>query len=251
MPSQSEALRTPIDTLKKSAVARYIQLATLFRRRIETGDWPVGDQISTVEVLSKEFGVATMTIRQALNVLEEEGLIERFRAKGTFVRQRPRRDLWCDVQTDWSGMLIARDGAAIEVISDTQNVDLPVRQSEIGNAGESYRHLRRRHTRDGEAYYFADIYLSERIVALVTEDSFAKKAAMSLVAEVDGLKITDATQTLTIDTADMELAEMINVPLGHPIAKVERCAVDETGEIVLLANGIYRGDRVRIDFKLR
>ena len=82
------------DTLRKSAVARYLQLASLFRRRIEAGEWKVGSQIPTVEVLSKQFGVATMTIRQALNILEEEQLIERFRAKGTFVRAQPKRNLW-------------------------------------------------------------------------------------------------------------------------------------------------------------
>ncbi len=36
-------------------------------------------------------------------LLEEEGLIRRQRAKGTFVLQRPQDSLWCDVRTDWSG----------------------------------------------------------------------------------------------------------------------------------------------------
>ena len=64
--------------LKKSAVARYLQLASLFRARIESGEWEVDSRIPTVEELARDCGVATMTIRQALDILEAEGLIERF-----------------------------------------------------------------------------------------------------------------------------------------------------------------------------
>ncbi|HTI67715.1 MAG TPA: GntR family transcriptional regulator, partial [Caulobacteraceae bacterium] len=61
--------------LTRSAVSRYIQLATLFRRRIESGQWPVGGQIPTVDDLAADCGVARATIRQALGTLEAEGFV--------------------------------------------------------------------------------------------------------------------------------------------------------------------------------
>ena len=81
------------EALRKSSVARYLQLASLFRRRIESGEWPVDSKIPTVKELADQCGVASMTIRQALDLLEADGLIERFRAKGTFVKKQPQRDL--------------------------------------------------------------------------------------------------------------------------------------------------------------
>ena len=36
------------EALRKSSVARYLQLSSLFRRRIETGEWPVDSKIPTV-----------------------------------------------------------------------------------------------------------------------------------------------------------------------------------------------------------
>ena len=81
--------KTLID-LNQSAVARYLQLATLFRKRIVNGEWPVGQQIPTVGELAEECHVARMTIRQALGDLEAEGLISRARAKGTFVIAKPK-----------------------------------------------------------------------------------------------------------------------------------------------------------------
>ncbi|MGU3575027.1 GntR family transcriptional regulator [Brucellaceae bacterium C25G] len=240
-----------VEALNKSAIARYIQLGTLFRRRIETGEWAVGQQIPTVEALAKECGVAAMTIRQALNILEAEGMIERFRAKGTFVKQRPVNDMWCQVQTDWSGMLIARENARIEVLSEERGVVLPSRHFEIGKPAASYRHFQRRHTRDGEAFLIADVYVAERIADLIPADAYSSKTALRLVADAPGLVISNATQTLTIGAADLYVSEKLNIPLSHPVARVERCAVDTDGELVLVADGTYRGDRVRIDFKLR
>lgn len=239
------------EALKKSAISRYIQLASLFKRRIETGEWAVGGQIPTVEMLAKECGVAAMTIRHALNILEADGMIERYRAKGTFVKQRPVNDMWCQVQTDWSGMLLARENARIEVLSDERNVSLPARNFKIGKPAPAYRHLQRRHTRDGEAFLLADVYVAERIASQIPEDDYSTKTALRLVADVPGLVITDATQTLTIDSADLYISEKLDIPISNPVARVERCAVDSNGELVLVADGTYRGDRVRIDFKLR
>ena len=110
------------EALRKSSVARYLQLSSLFRRRIETGEWPVDSKIPTVKELADQCGVASMTIRQALDLLEADGLIERFRAKGTFVKKQPQRDLWCKVHTDWTGLLLARENAVIEILSVTSNV---------------------------------------------------------------------------------------------------------------------------------
>ncbi len=237
--------------LRKSSVARYLQLASLFRRRIETGEWPVGSQIPTVENLAQECGVATMTIRQALNILETDGLIERFRAKGTFVRIQPKKDLWCEVQTDWSGLLIARQDATIEILHQQRNVSLPAFEGVTGSVAGVYRHLKRRHSRGGAAFLLADVYVNEDVSQLIPEQAYTTMTAMRLVSDLPNHKIDKAWQQLTIGSADLETSTLLNMPLGEPVAKVQRVAVDEHGEVVLVANGIYRGDTVRIDMKLR
>ena len=240
-----------MSTLDQSPVPRYLQLATLFRRRIETGQWKVGDQIPTVDALAEEVGVARATLRQALGVLEGEQLIERFRAKGTFVRRQPKQQLWCAMETNFAGLLRARDGATIEVLSDKRkqiptNIPHP-----IGELAPSYRQLRRRHSRDGQPFLLAEVFIDERLIPRIPADAFTKKTALKLVADVAGLVITDAQQTLTIGSADLETAAHLKIPLNAPVAFVQRTAVDRDGYIVLIADGIYRGDLVRLDIKLR
>ncbi len=236
--------------LTQSGVARYIQLSTLFRSRIEQGVWKPGERVPTVDELAAECGVARATIRQAMDALAGEGLIQRFRAKGTFVRDVLPERLWCEVETDWSGLLRSREGARIEILGQEGGTTPPVMPEGLGRAAPVYRHLRRRHWRDGTPFLLADIYLDERLWPRVRAADLTTQTALSLVAGLRGVTIADARQVLTIGAADVEAASALQIPLNAPIAHVRRAAVDQKGVVVLVADGIYRGDLVRIDIKL-
>jgi len=247
----AEKRKSPALDLDRSVVARYIQLASLFRRRIEAGDWPVGEQTPTVDDLAIECGVARATIRKALDMLESEGLIERYRAKGTFVKERAKEQLWCEVATDWSGLLMSRAGAIIEVLSDERGQKPKQIPHPIGKLAPSYRRLRRRHSRDGVPFLLAELYIDERLSKRMTKNLFETKTALRLIADIPGVKIKDARQSLTIGTADVETAQALNIPLNAPIACVYRSVVDQNGSLVFIGEGLYRGDQVRIDMKLK
>jgi GntR family transcriptional regulator len=235
----------------RSAVARYLQLAGLFRRRIASGQWAIGQQIPTVDELVAECGVARATIRQALDLIEAEGLIERHRAKGTFVIRQSQHPIWCEVATDWSGLLMSREGAVIKVLSDERGIQPPHIPHPIGEPAPSYRHLRRLHSRDGVPFLITELFVDERLSGRITDEALVTKTALRLLADIPGLQIKDARQTLTIGTADMEIAERLQLPLNAPVACVHRSVADQAGCLVFIGEGIYRGDVVRIDMKLR
>lgn len=69
----------------------YLQLADLLRERIRAGHFPPGTSLPTQESLMDEHGVSTSVIRQAIDVLRGEGLVESFRGKGVLVRDPPPR----------------------------------------------------------------------------------------------------------------------------------------------------------------
>lgn len=67
----------------------YIQLAEQLRTRIDTGDLPPGAALPTQAQLMAHYGLSSTTVREAIDVLRGEGLIETVRGKGTFVREPP------------------------------------------------------------------------------------------------------------------------------------------------------------------
>ncbi|WP_030166769.1 GntR family transcriptional regulator [Spirillospora albida] len=67
----------------------YLQLADLIRQRIAEGEIPIGRRIPSMTALEAEYGLARNTIQRTLNVLKDEGLIEREPGRGMFVIARP------------------------------------------------------------------------------------------------------------------------------------------------------------------
>lgn len=234
----------------RSGVARYIQLATLFRRRIEQGVWPVGEQIPTVDELALECSVARATVRQALDILEDDKLIKRYRAKGTFVIQQPQDQMWCEVPTDWSGLLLSPEGASIELLSfDVKSQPVNI-QHKIGEMAPEYRCWRRRHLRDGRPYYIGNAYIDERLTRKIPDDLLATHTTLRILKDLPGLELAEVHQTITIGTADLETAEALEIPLNAPVAYCYRTAVDSQGRLVFIGDGVYRGDVVRLDIKV-
>ena len=66
--------------------SRYGALAAALRGHIVAGDWPPGMALPAEQALAAEHGVALGTMRQALALLVQQGLVERRHGKGTFVR---------------------------------------------------------------------------------------------------------------------------------------------------------------------
>ena len=68
---------------------RYIKIVEVYREQILGGKLPAGTRLPTEFELAKEFNLSRGTVRQALNLLVEEGLLERVQGRGTFVSQSP------------------------------------------------------------------------------------------------------------------------------------------------------------------
>ena len=65
--------------------SRYGKLALAMRDRILQGEWAPGDVIPAESALAQSYGVALGTLRQALALLVEDGVLQRRHGKGTFV----------------------------------------------------------------------------------------------------------------------------------------------------------------------
>lgn len=69
---------------------KYIQVAETLRREIANGVFRDGQTLMTEEDLRMRFNVSRQTVRQAIALLEDDGLVDRRRGSGTYVRHGPR-----------------------------------------------------------------------------------------------------------------------------------------------------------------
>lgn len=98
-------------------ISLYRQVETILRDQIVDGVLRAGDRLPAEEVLREEFGISRGTLRMALDALEQDGLLERERGRGTFVSagaarhtMRSRLDLDRMIQSATQAKRLLRQG---------------------------------------------------------------------------------------------------------------------------------------------
>jgi len=76
---------------RASPVPLYYQLACRIRGKIQGGGWAPGMRLPTEHELARQACISRLTARQCYTLLEKDGLVSRFRSKGTYVAQHGRQ----------------------------------------------------------------------------------------------------------------------------------------------------------------
>jgi len=129
-----------MDTEQKGKKPLYIDIYDQLFTQIKNGFYPAGSKLPTENELAAIFGVSRMTLRQALSLLQDDGLIKSVHGKGSFVTKReqgpPKRrgleklgnpmvschteeidevelEFRLDVESDYTRQVLRRNAAAV------------------------------------------------------------------------------------------------------------------------------------------
>lgn len=248
MPHSESQSRHPV--LGASPIPRYIQLADIFRQRIARGVWPMGEMLPSIEKLMEEFSVARVTVRQAVKVLSDEGLVSPHRGRGTLITETPARERRLRVHTTFAGL--------VDMYRDDEPVLTNLAESDASPALEegedmpapSYFHMRRVHAREGIKYCVISLYIDERIFRQAPS-RFRNEVVLPVLYSLPGADIANARQTMHITRADVEVAALLDIPVGEPMADVRRVVTARDGTVIYLAEVNYRGDYIHLDMDLK
>lgn len=234
---------------RDSPVPRYAQLADLLRQRIARGVWSYGQQLPSLGELMREFSVARVTVRQAVDLLARDGLLSPQRGRGTFVTGQPARDRWLRLETSLRGLadVYRDDKPKLTLIEEA--AAMPSLRARDGRAAARYHFMKRIHSRNGEAYCVISIYLDERVFRMAPT-RFRRETVVPVMLDLPRVKIAKAWQTLAISTADVEVAGHLNVAVNTPVAEVRRVFSAADGTVLYLGEVCYRGDYIHLEMNL-
>ena len=237
------------DTFSHSPLPRYAQLADLLRQRIARGVWKQGELLPSLDALVAEFGVARVTVRQAIERLARENLVSPQRGRGTFVTGQAGPDRWVRLETSLRDLadVYREDKPKLTLVEDA--AAMPTLREADGQAAPRYRYLRRVHSRQDVAYCVISIHLDERVFKLAPK-RFLKETVIPVLLELPQVKIERAWQTLRIATADLEVAQLLELPLNAPVAEVRRVCTAPDGTVLYLGEITYRGDYINLEMDL-
>lgn len=237
------------ETYDRSRVPLYLQVATALRQRIARGDWGPGGKIATLEELEKEYQVARVTVRHAVEVLQKEGLVQRRQGRGTFVAKHLDESRWLHVEAAWEALISPIKDNVPRMISVPNPPARPRLESGEAQLAPNYQFLRSVQYSGGEPCAVASVYLAEDVY-LRAADRFMTHTALPVLISLPDVTIRDAHQTMVIGAADMEVASLLNTALNAPTMEARCVVIDEDGVAIYVGEIVYRGDSIRLSIDL-
>ena len=193
------------------------------------------------------FGVARMTVRQAMDALVVEGLLERVPGRGTFVA-RPRR-----TASQIVGFTEEMTRRGLQPESQT----LLARREQAGpgvaralaiTEGDAVLHWRRLRRADGQTMCVEDAYLNEVLLPGFLQ-SGAMPTSLYDALGARGLRPTWAEDSITADVATPEEATLLEIAPGAAVLRHARRAL--VGDAVVeVSRTAYRADRFTLYVQL-
>ena len=146
---------TDLSEPHQAALPIYLRISELLGREIRSGRLPDGSRLPTERALATELGIAVGTLRKALTVLQENGLIERVQGSGNYVRLRP------EAATIYALFRLEKPGGGglptAEILS-VQTLPKPADAPGFGPSPMAHR-FRRLRSLDGVPVALEDIWL--------------------------------------------------------------------------------------------
>ena len=229
-------------------IALYLRLANIFRISIQAGAWGAGDQLPTIPELTKRYGVGTVTVRQAFGLLADEGLIESFRGRGTFVRANVRpgpknqelRSVISDPLADYPEL-------TIKVLKREDVDQLPVELQGRHIAVEPYVWVRKIHYYSDVPFALMDIYVTRKVYRRFPRNAERRFTIPRLISDYGNVSIAVNDIEMSVRFADEESARLLNYTPAGALAKLRRWRTDAEDRVIMGSINYFRADMFVLD----
>mgnify|MGYP001026034931 CR=1 FL=1 len=244
MESQSSTL------LPEGAKARRVYLS--LHDQITDGRLCDGETLPGEQRLAETYSVSRVTVRRALDALNERGLIEKRVGSGTRVCSKSINDKRAALNFNTLMPQLVEMGQATTArllsFSYSQPPDQVVKALGLHPAEKAQIAIRVRAS-DGVPFSYLTTYVPTLIAQNYSENDLATTPLFKLL-ERSGVQIDAAHQSVSAALAGPEVAEALNVAEGSALLSLKRVVRDATGKGVEFLSGLYRPDMFSLEMPL-
>jgi len=231
------------DHVVSDFVPRYYQVYTVLSQRVRDGEWMADAPMPTEQEFAVAFAVSRVTIRKALNMLQEEGLVLRQQGRGTFALPPPKRP----GRANFSGLLENvsnfEQHTKVRVLA-FDRVALSEDAAQLLEAAPGAPALRivRVRSDSQSPFSYTTTYVPEPEASRLTEDALGNRTVSSALEQA-GVPAASAEQRLSATVAGVEVARHLRIEVGAPLISMIRVMRGEAGRPIELIQALYRPDK--------
>ncbi|MBI0296911.1 GntR family transcriptional regulator [Streptomyces sp. PRKS01-29] len=222
---------------------KYQRIADALRDAIKAGEYGPGDRLPGENDLMATYGVARMTARQALGVLQNEGITESRKGVGVFVRafrplrrrgiQRLSQDQWGTGRSIWSADIGDRTLAVDQIRVSEEEAPDSIGAVLNAQTGTATCVRSRRYVLDGKPVMLATSYFPADLVAgsAITQEDTGPGGVYERLAEL-GHKPVHFREEIRSRMPSYDEANRLELAMGTPVIVICRTAFADEGRPV-------------------
>jgi GntR family transcriptional regulator len=235
----------------KPGKPRHEQISDWLREQIQEGVYAADSQIPSESQLTDRFDVSRITVRRALQTLENEGLIYRRQGLGSFVKDtRVRQGLvrLTDFIEDMAQAGLAASSTVLHFGQEKAAADVA---KALGVAeGQIVFRLDRLRLGDGEPIAFDQTWMSVFYAGLLSDHDLEQETIYRILENHYGITVEQGRYRIKAVNADPEVARHLAVPRGRALLLIERTSFTHSDKQIYYQRRYYRSDRVTYDLEL-
>ncbi|WP_321495311.1 GntR family transcriptional regulator [uncultured Desulfobacter sp.] len=204
-----------------SPIPLYYQLAEQLEARIREGVYTPGQAIPSETSLAKTFGLGRPTVRQAMELLVQKGLILKKRGSGTFVKEPPP-------QIDLFSLAGTSQAFSTKGVPIQKTIIAPLKKQivagDVSNPfhGKPAFSMSRLTTAHGNPVLLEDIFMDPDLFDGIDGMDLEEKSLSRVVSERFYLSPLDGTQQFQVETLGEARANLLKMSALDPILVVRR-----------------------------
>lgn len=226
---------------------RYRQLTDVLRKEIESGRYPIGSLLPPEVELCEAYGVSRHTIRDAIRLLREAGLVERRRGLGTTVLAAAPPVSFVQPLGSVSALLQYARDARLELIdverrrlSPEEVLAFRVPKEEVDGAWLLLEGVRER---DAKPLSLTHVLIPPRFADLEREVRTWDGAFQELIAERHGVAVDRIEQEISAELLDPEAARRLKARRGEAALRTLRRYFDADDNLILASDSLHPAGR--------
>lgn len=224
---------------------KYHDIYSDIKRDILTNHYRAGTLLPTQDFFAKKYDVSRITLKKALNLLENEGLIFSKQGSGTYVRKQIDKDssdllpLDLPIGTTYSH----RDQKITNnVLYFDARLPEKKEQENLGIKASSpvYEFKRVRSIND-QLYSYEHTVMPAYIAPL--DKTILQESVYHYLGTKAKLQLTDARRTVYAEEASEEASQALQITTGKPVLVIEQVAYDQKGRAFEFSKSVFKSSQ--------
>lgn len=226
------------------SAALYQELAIRLRRAVGDGTYPPGSRLPSEHELAQSFGVARSTVRRALAILNEDGVIASHQGARRTVLAQPRLQSFGELRSfsRWARSIGEVPGGRVELLERRAATETQARELALA-PGDPLVYLVRVRLLTGVPVMIERTAYVERAGLRLSFLDLANESVSDRL-EQDGIVFAHAEHTIDAVNATAEDARLLEIEPGRAILRERRRATDPQGRPLEWSEDRYVGDGV-------